>query len=152
MIVNHVLKLLLLWFSDTVSTCRATLRLTTRPCHGGAWSAPIACTLLQLTKQPLPRRDYRGNGRTGAVCGADEAGVACVMRDGGKPAPPSASCVLVDDQFAYIPRDLADTFFRTDAAPTTAFKGPNVKAANKGKLHYVRMCLQPFQQLSEQSA
>ena len=83
------------------------------------------------------RRDYRGHGRTGAVCGADEAGNACVMRDGGKPAPKSASCLLVDDQFAYIPRELADTFFRTNAAPTTAFTGPNQKAANRGKLHYV---------------
>ena len=66
------------------------------------------------------------------------------MRDGGKPAPTSASCVLVDDQFAYIPRDLADTFFRTDAAPTAAFKGQNNKAANRGKLHYVRIRLKAF--------
>jgi hypothetical protein len=101
--------------------------------------------LRQLTAQLLHRRDYRGNGVTGAVCGADETGVACVMRDGGKLAPPSASCMLVDDQFAYIPRVLADTFFRTDAAPTAAFEGQNYKAANKGKLHYVRIRLEALQ-------
>lgn len=65
----------------------------------------------------------------------------CVMRDGGKLASSSASCVLVDDQFAYIPREFADTFFRIDAAPTAAFSGRNAKAANKGKLHYVRIRL-----------
>lgn len=88
-------------------------------------------------------RDYRGAGRTGAVCGNDETGVACVMRESGKPAPSSASCMLVDDQFAYIPVELADTFFREHAAPTAAFAGPNKRAAQKGKLHYVRLQLKP---------
>ena len=94
---------------------------------------------MNLTPWTLNRRDYRGVGRTGAVCGTDETGVACVMRDGGKPAPASASCVLIDDQFAYIPRDFADSFFRIGAAPTAAFNGPNKKAAGRGKLHYVRI-------------
>lgn len=80
--------------------------------------------------------DYRGAGRAGAVCGADETGMACVMRDGGGPAPASAKCVLVDDQFAYIPRVFAETFFRQDAQPPASFHGGNQNAAAKGGKHY----------------
>jgi len=53
--------------------------------------------------------DYRGRGRAGAVCGPEEEGMPCAWRDLGTVAPPSASCVLVDDQFAYIPRQLVST-------------------------------------------
>lgn len=80
--------------------------------------------------------DYRGAGRPGAVCGADETGMACVMRDGGGPAPASAKCVLVDDQFAYIPRVFVDTFFRQDEEPPAASRGSNENAAKKGAKHY----------------
>ena len=112
----------------------------------------VCAPLAFLTVWASDCRDYRGNGVTGAVCGKDEAGVPCVMRDGGMPAPPSASCVLVDDQFAYIPREFADAFFRTDAAPTAAFSGPKGKAANKGKLHYVRIRLKSLYWIREAQA
>ena len=96
-------------------------RLPHSPAGADRVGAPCACC--------HSCRDYQGNGRTGAVCGADEGGVPCVMRDGGKPAPPSASCILVDDQFAYIPTAYAEVFFRADAPATAAFTGPNLYPA-----------------------
>ena len=102
------------------------LRHFQKVCHTDLSTDFTATVIYDFDDEALSWWDYRGRGRAGAVCGPEEEGMPCAWRDLGTVAPPSASCVLVDDQFAYIPRQLVSHF------PSDCRSGRSLESRGRG--------------------